>query len=224
MDDRKHLLWLLLGLFAVVTILLAWSMIHRSLNTFRSGTAPSNTPTIVAPEPKQPPIRATDPARGASSTSAITIMEFADFTCQYCRATEPEIQSLLAAYPDQLRIVWRDLPITSDRPDAMLAATAGRCANEQGRFWEMHDQLFQMTSIDLTSLQDAASQIKLQTGPFMSCLQSGRYVADIQADIELAKSHNLQGAPTFFVGGSVLSGYVKATELQWAMFKARIFN
>jgi protein-disulfide isomerase len=223
MDDRKRLLWLFLGLFTVISLLLLWSVIYRSFSTFKAGTRPAYTPNVVTAPPKLPPIRSTDPVRGSTSTDAVVIVEFADFTCSYCRASEPELTAVLGANPQTIRHVWRDLPITSDRPDAIIAASAGRCANEQGMFWEMHDELFKMNSFDIPSLQAVATRLDLNVSSFTSCIQSGRYVPDIQADIQLAKDHNLTGAPTFFIGEESFSGFVKAGEFQWAILKNRLF-
>lgn len=191
--------------------------------TFKAGTRPSFAPTAVVTKPKLPPIRSTDPARGSTSTDAIVIVEFADFSCSYCRATEPELKAILENYPSAIRHVWRDMPVASDRPDGILAASAGRCANDQGMFWEMHDEMLKLPSISIGSLQDAANRLDLDVPAFNTCLQSGRYVADIQADIQIAKDHGLSGAPTFFIGDQVLTGYVKAGEFQWALLKARLF-
>jgi len=223
MDDRRRLLWLLLGGFAVISLLLAWSIVYRSVSTFRAGTRPEFVPETSLSKPTLPPLRSTDPSRGSTSSEAIVIVEFADFTCHYCRATEPELSALLEAYPDGIRHVWRDMPIASDRPDGILAASAGRCANDQGMFWPMHDELLRLNTITLGSLSDAAQRLKLDVSQFNACIQSGRHVADIQNDIQIAKDHGLSGAPTFFIGNQVLTGYVKATELQWAILKARLF-
>lgn len=223
MDDRKRLLWLFLGVFGVLSMLLAWSMIFRSVSTFQAGTRPAYAPDSQLGAPKLPPIRSSDPARGSTSTDAIVIVEFADYTCAYCRATEPELQAILAAYPSGVRHIWRDMPVASDRPDAILAASAGRCANDQGRFWDMHDALLKMSTIDLASLQGVATELRLDVPSFNTCVQSGRHIVDIQNDIQLAKDHGMTGAPTFFIGDESLTGYVKAGEFQWAILKARLF-
>ena len=223
MDDRNRYLWLFLGGFAVISLLLAWSVIYRSVSTFKAGTRPANAPQIQGSTPILPPIRATDPSRGATSTNAVVIVEFADFTCAYCRASELELKAILAAYPNEIRHVWRDMPIVSDRPDAILAASASRCADDQGKFWEMHDVLLKLNAIDIATLENAAAQLKLDVSLFNSCIQSGRHIVGIQSDRQLAKDHGLTGAPTFFVGDQVLSGYVKAGEFQWALLKERIF-
>lgn len=223
MDDRQRYLWLFLGGFAVISFLLAWSVIYRSVSTFQAGTRPANAPQVQTVIPELPPIRSSDPIRGSTSTKAIVIVEFADFTCTYCRASEMELKAILDMYPKEIRHVWRDMPVVSDRPDAILASSAGRCAQDQGKFWEMHDALLKLGAVDIAALHNTATNLKLDVSSFDTCVQSGRHIVEIQNDIQVAKDHGLTGAPTFFIGNQVLSGYVKAGEFQWALLKERIF-
>jgi len=218
--DRRRALYLLLGLFALVSVLLVWSFIYRDTNTFETGKPP-NLPTTPVEPPTLPDIRSTDPARGSADKNAVVITEFADFSCLYCRASEPEIQTVLLENKD-VRQVWRDMPVVSESPTGMLAASAGRCAGEQGHFWEMHDALMSSTKLDSDTINQLAKNIGLNAANFADCLASGKHVASIQQDIEIARDHNLTGAPTFFIGKTVLTGYVTAADLRWAILKARL--
>jgi len=83
--------------------------------------------------------------------------------------------------------------------------------------------LLKLNTIDIPSIQDTATALRLDVPSFNTCVQSGRHIIDIQNDIQLAKDHGLTGAPTFFIGNESLTGYVKAGEFQWAVLKARIF-
>ena len=178
---------------------------------------------VQAKTPKLPPLRQTDSARGTSSTKAIVIVEYSDYTCSYCRTSELELNSVLASYPNEIRHIYRDLPIVSDRPDAILASSASRCAKEQGKFWPMHDALLKMTTIDTTSLQDTATILKMNVQTFNACVQSGKYIVEIQNDIQTAKDQGITESPTYFIGNAVLTGYVKASDFQWAILKERVF-
>jgi protein-disulfide isomerase len=218
--DRRPALYLLLGLFALVSVLLVWSFIYRNAKTFETGKPP-NLPQVAAPVPTLPDIRATDPARGSADKNAVVITEFADFSCLYCRASEPELQSVLQENKD-VRQVWRDMPVVSESPLGMLAASAGRCAGEQNHFWEMHNALMSSAKLDSDTINQLAKNLGLNASSFSDCLASGKHVASIQQDIEIAREHNLTGAPTFFIGKTVLTGYVTAADLRWAILKARL--
>ena len=103
-----------------------------------------------------------------------------------------------------------------------MAASAGRCAAEQNHFWEMHDALIVSPKLDTDTINQLAKNIGLNSGNFAECLASGKHVPSIQQDIEIAREHNLTGAPTFFIGKTVLTGYVTAADLRWAILKARL--
>lgn len=218
--DRRRALWVLLGLFALICVLLVWSFLYKDAKTYKAGEAPNLQTAQVTP-PSLPDVRSTDPARGSADKNAVVITEFADFSCLYCRASEPELQTVLNENRD-VRQVWRDMPVVSESPAGMLAASAGRCAGEQGHFWEMHDALMASQKLDSDSINQLAKNIGLNAANFADCLASGKHVASIQQDIEIAREHNLTGAPTFFIGKSVLTGYVTAADLRWAILKARL--
>ncbi len=215
---QTRILYIVLGLFAVTSAVLVWSFVHRYLNTFQAGTRPEFVESTV--KPKQPPARPDDPARGSSNPQAITITEFADFTCVYCRATERELVRALNEFPD-VRHVWRDMPVASDSPDAVLASVAGRCAKDQGRFWEMHELLLSMPRINVETVRDAARDVGIDVGSFSTCLASPKKASDIQADIQIALDHDLASAPTFFIGNQVLTGYQTAADFRWAIIRAK---
>ena len=167
-----------------------------------------------------PPLRDTDPARGSTDKEAITIVEFADFTCVYCRAVESEIIKVLNQNPE-VGHVWRDMPIASDTPDAMIASVAGRCAEDQGKFWDMHGLLLESQKINLEEVKKMAKSLKLNQTEFESCMASSKHVTDIQADIQIARDHNITSAPTLFIGDQVISGYAPASEIRWAVLRAK---
>lgn len=220
MNERRLALWVLVGLFAVISGVLVWSFFFKSVAFFETGKPPA----IAVPEtaaPLRPELRVTDQARGSSEPKALTIVEFADFSCLYCRASEPELVQVLSEYKD-VRHIWRDMPIVSDSPAGMLAASAGRCAAEQGKFWDMHDALLSSPSLESRTISALAKNIGLNGNSFDECLASGKHAASIQQDIEIARENGLTGAPTFFIGKNVLTGYVTAADLRWAILKAKI--
>jgi protein-disulfide isomerase len=138
----------------------------------------------------------------------VVIVEFADYQCRYCaRFYEQTLYRLLEKYPDELRFVHRDFPIFGE--DSLRAAEAAQCANEQGKFWEMHDRLFEHTVDQETTafshdvLVGYAQQLGLDRASFDDCLSSERYAAEIQADYDTAVSLIMHGTPTFVINGVV---------------------
>lgn len=221
MNDRRKILWLLIGLLGLLCVMLIWSEVFRAVNTFETGNPPPGEADAL-PAPTRPDIRPNDPARGSSDPKAVTIVEFADFSCFYCRASEPELRQVMLENKDSVRHVWRDLPVANENPAGVLAAVAGRCAAEQGKFWDMHDALMTSPSLTLEAIKDLGRSISLNQFSFEECLTSGRHVQDIQDDVVIAQEHGMTGAPTFFVGHQVLDGYVTAADLRWAIIKAKL--
>src|SRR5260370_18185464 len=107
------------------------------------------------------------------------IVEFSDYQCPYCHQVEPIIKDLLAKYGDKVSLAYRDLPLRQIHPQAQIAAGASRCAEEQGKFWEYHDQLFAASKLDHDSLLDYARTLKLADRQFDSCLTAEKYRAEI---------------------------------------------
>ncbi|MBM3204916.1 hypothetical protein FJZ48_02980, partial [Candidatus Uhrbacteria bacterium] len=165
-----------LGVFLLVTIGFFWQEIARTRSSFLAGT---NTVSEVVelPDPTLPAIRPTDPTRGDASTKAVTIVTFADFSCLYCRLTEAELQKSLAKTKVPFRVVWRDFPVVKDGPEGLVAAIAGRCAKDQGKFWQMHDALFQIDDYSPTSLKLLAGQLNMNVDRFAECSMNEKHIS-----------------------------------------------
>ena len=148
-----------------------------------------------------------DPSIGFAD-APITIIEFSDYECPYCRQWHTEVyQRLLAAYPEQVRLVYRDFPLTSIHRNAFPAAEAANCANEQGVFWEYHDKLFSMElGLSSEAYQGYAQELDLDMNEFIECLESGRYKDEVQADFDFAANLGIRSTPTFFINGIALVG------------------
>lgn len=217
--SQRPLLFVILALFVVITGVLSWTFFFQSTSFFKAGIRP-NIEAPKGPDPVPPPIRTDDPARGAQGADALTIVEYADFTCLYCRAAESEVLTVLSENPN-IRYIWRDFPIASENPSALLASMAGRCAKDQGKFWEMHDALFQADQITINSLQETARKLNLNENAFTICLTTSQHLQEIQDDIAIARDHNISSAPTFFIGNQVIQGYATAAELRWALLRAQ---
>ncbi|MEE3329214.1 MAG: thioredoxin domain-containing protein [Myxococcota bacterium] len=148
-------------------------------------------------------------AVGASmgpENAPVTIIEFSDFECPYCSRVVPTIKQIAAQYPEQVRIVYRHLPL-SFHANAKLAAQASVCADQQDQFWGFHDKLFEkQKEMKRENLMAHATELNLDMAAFESCLDDPRTVALVDADIAAAAEVGATGTPAFYVNGIMLSG------------------
>ena len=146
------------------------------------------------------------PVRGVQEGS-VTLVEFSDFHCPFCKRVQPTLDKLLERYPETVKLVFRDFPLDNLHPQARRAAEAARCAHEQGKFWEYHDILFanapRASSKDLESY---AFQVGLDVKEFKSCLSDGGQQAAVQQDVVDGTRLGITGTPMFFINGRPLSG------------------
>jgi protein-disulfide isomerase len=164
------------------------------------------TISILLPKPKVEV--AADAARlRGNSNAPVTIVEFSDFQCPYCRAVEPTLKKVLAKYEGQVNLAYHDLPLRDIHPQAQLAAEAGRCAGEQGKFWEYHDLLLEnQNKLAREDLVGYARTLKLDDKQLDSCLSFGRYRPLIEQERQLGLKAGLTGTPGFLINGKLLSG------------------
>ncbi len=142
-----------------------------------------------------------DHVRGAHE-APVTLVEYADFECPYCGRAESAIRELLATEGDELRYVFRHLPLTDVHPFAQLAAEAAEAAGAQGRFWEMHDLLFEhQGDLRPRDVRDYAEQLGLDLQRFDEELHSRAYKPRVSEDVSSADASGVSGTPSFFVNG-----------------------
>ena len=141
------------------------------------------------------------------SDASVTIIEFSDYQCPYCSRAESVVKQVLERYPDQVRFVYRHLPLESIHPQARAAAEAAVCAEDQGRFWEYHELLFaNQQAISAAKLSELAEQVGLDEEAFASCTADDSTRQRVQRDISDAGAAGASGTPAFFVNGIPLSG------------------
>jgi protein-disulfide isomerase len=147
-----------------------------------------------------------DPSIGPDD-APVTIIEFSDYQCPYCQIWHEQVfDQLLANYPNQVRFVYRDLPIPS-HPESLPAAEAADCAGEQGDYWSYHNALFSgQYGLSRSAYEQYASDLGLNLASFVACLDDHRTLAEIQADYNAANSAGLGSTPTFVINGRVLIG------------------
>ena len=137
----------------------------------------------------------------------VTIVEFADYQCPYCKQTETTLNNLLRKYPGQVKIAFRDFPLASIHPYAEEAAEATRCAGKQGKFWEFHDALFaNQAKLDHAQLKATAQTLGLDENAFQSCLESGEYNLQVLRDQEDGRKAGISSTPGFFINGIPITG------------------
>jgi len=174
-------------------------------------------PTKQAAEPVKISVD-DDPIMG-DSDAPITIVEFSDFQCPFCaRFHTQTLPSILEEYIEQgkVKLVFRDFPIQSIHPNALPASVAAECANDQNKFREMHDTLFEKqsewnkleTTEALSLFSKYASEMQLDQGSFDSCLTSGKHIPEIQNDLNDGREYGVTGTPGFFVGNDQI-GFVE---------------
>ncbi len=148
-----------------------------------------------------------DPYKG-SVNAPVTLIEFSDFQCPYCRRVQSVLNRLMSTYEGKLKLVYRDFPLRRIHPEAQKAAEAAQCANEQGAFWPYHDRLFTTTDLGTEHLKRYAVELGLDDGPFNACLDSGKYYQEVQDDMDDAIAVGVNAAPSFFVNGLLINGAV----------------
>lgn len=164
-------------------------------------------------EPPRIEVAADGPSRGPES-APVTIVEFSDYQCPFCKRAEATLRDVLKRYPEQVRLVYRHFPIDGHK-DARPAAEAAACAGEQGKFWEFHDQVFQSSpALDAGKLRQLGEQVKLDTNAFDACITEGRHRAKVQADADAGREAGVSGTPAFFVNGIPLSGARSIAEFE----------
>jgi protein-disulfide isomerase len=137
----------------------------------------------------------------------ITLVEFSDFQCPYCQAAAPVLKQVAQKFGDKVQIIYRQYPIPSLHPFALKAAEASLCANEQGKFWELHDAMFaDQKKLAVSDLKATAKRLGVDSKKFDACLDAGRYVEQVQNDQREASKIGVNGTPAMFINGQYVEG------------------
>jgi Na+/H+ antiporter NhaA len=142
-----------------------------------------------------------DHVRGAED-APVTLVEYGDFECPYCGQAEQVIRELLTSFGQDVRYVWRHLPLNDVHPNAQLAAEASEAASAQGHFWEMHDALLShQGELRLADLRRYATEIGLDAERLIDALHRREYAPRVSEDVASADESGVSGTPTFFING-----------------------
>jgi protein-disulfide isomerase len=145
------------------------------------------------------------PFKGPAS-ARVTIVEFSDFQCPYCSQATAWADSILAAYPQDVKLVFKQFPLPF-HPQARLAAEASLAAHAQGKFWQLHDKMFaSYKSIDRSNILAWAREVGIDADRLAKEIDAGKYKAAVDADMRHAEKAGVQGTPSFYFNGRPYEG------------------
>ncbi len=212
---KKHHMYLALG------VVLGFGVGYATAMALSGRAAVAPAPAAIAALPTFAELTSVEvqiegrPYRGPDD-APVTLLEFTDYECPFCaqhfRQTYP---GLLSEYEGKLKYVIRNFPLSSIHPQAQRAAEAAECAEEQGRFWEYHDLLFQRApALGMEHLTAYAAEVGLDVERFDDCLESGRKADVVAADFDAGLSYGVSGTPTFFINGRRVGGALSLDEFE----------
>ena len=148
-----------------------------------------------------PPVDERDHVQGRAD-APVTLVEYGDFECPHCGALFPTLKLVERNYPDKVRFVYRQFPLTNSHPHAQKAAEASEAAAAQGRFWEMHDLLYEnQRALDAMHLLGYAEDLGLDTQRFVRELEGHVHHARVREDFMSGVRSGVNGTPAFFING-----------------------
>lgn len=231
----------------LIYVIIGFSLLLSFLVGYQVGNFDSSIPTIQAslnsqiqnsqasPSPTNALVQVSlddDPLLG-DRNSPITIVEFGDFQCPFCKRFHQEtLPDLKSNYIDKgiVNLVWKDFPLPSIHQNAIASSIAGECADDQGYFWELHDRIFDEqenwqglpTSIAVNDFKRYASEIGMNENEFNTCLDSEKYTQEVLDDFSYGSRIGISGTPAFFVGNQQV-GFVQITGAQpYSVFESII--
>ncbi len=158
-------------------------------------------------------VEAVGPSKGPEN-APVTIIEFSDFECPYCSRAAKTIEQLFNNNAGRIRLVFRSYPLPF-HPNAKKAAEAGLCANEQGKFWQLHDAMFaDQENLGVDAIKAKAAAAGLDAAAFATCLDSGKFAAQVEADMKVGAEAGVEGTPVFIINGQLISGSRSPEEFQ----------
>ncbi len=188
-----------------------WSdMVVKAAASGKSADAIHADIVKLANEPPpllEPPVKIStegDPMKGPADAK-VTIVEFSDFQCPYCAKAVNEVNQLLAKYPREIKIIFKQFPLDT-HSQAALAAEAALAAQAQGKFWEMHDKMYaNFRAINRDRIFAWAKEIGLDMKRFENEINTRRYAARVASEEKEGEKAGVEGTPTFFINGKRLN-------------------
>ena len=160
-----------------------------------------------------PIISKRDPSLG-DREARVTIVQYSDFSCQFCQVQEQHLKELVAKNKYRVRLFWKDYPESNEDSESFRAAVAARCAQAQDQFWPYHDLLYEFNSFDPASFVRIAELLKLDLNQFNICLSSEEAKQLVRDNIEEADALNINGVPFIFINNQSVLGASSYPELE----------
>jgi protein-disulfide isomerase len=169
-------------------------------NLAKAAPAPApSRPTIDYNKVNNLPIGSS--AIKGNKNAPVTIVEFSDYQCPYCSRLQPTLTEVLKAYPKDVKLVFKDFPLSFHK-EAKNAAKAARAAGEQGKYWEMHDLIFEkFSTVNEAMFKEFAGKLNLDLNKFNADYSSTKYDQLIQQDINMGRTAGVTGTPSLFLNG-----------------------
>ena len=191
--------------------------IDNLLNQQQPADNPQDIELQPADNPSEIILGLDDDPKLGDDNAKVSIVEFSDFECPFCgNFVRETFEDLKREYIDtgKVSFVFKNFPLNTHK-NAMIAALASECANEQGKFWEYHNKLFRsQKSLEKKDLKEYAADLKLDTAKFNTCLDSEKYKDEVSKDIEEGTGLGVRGTPTFYINGRALSGALPLEEFE----------
>jgi protein-disulfide isomerase len=150
------------------------------------------------------PLGPADHVRGPDH-APVTVVEYGDFECPHCKKAVGAVNLMLARFASQVRFAFRPFPLEGVHPHALLAAQAAECAGSQGKFWEMHDLLFEKQDhLELRQILDYARMLGLDMARFTADLDGSMNLQRVRTHQKTGDASGVRGTPTFFVNGEMV--------------------
>ena len=152
--------------------------------------------------PKIQGVSQDDDAFIGGENAKVTIVEFSDYLCPYCKTADSIVKEINQKYGDQVKIVYRDFIVHGEKAENL--AIAAECAKDQGKFWEVHDKAFEVQ--DLTPLREYVTTLGIDMALYDICVNNKEKLEEVNKDTADGEFYGVQGTPTFFVNGYKLEG------------------
>lgn len=207
------LLWIVLLVGAAAGLFATYTYTLRSEAPVQAERREAET----APPAPPKPVPAQFPVRGAPA-APVTIEEFSDFQCPFCARSVSTVKQILEEYPGEVRWVFRHFPVFESHPNAPAIHMVAIAAGEQGRFWEMHDLLFE--NRDRVARDDVfgyARRLNLDMARFEASLGDRDLITRMEADYNEAIERGVRATPTFFINGRKVEGAIP-----YSLFKREV--